>query len=56
MREEKDQKKLAAYESTISQIEISRKIVLNPLSHATPTTVVRAEIEGAIDAVEALNL
>jgi hypothetical protein len=39
-----------------SRIETFRKIVLNPLSHATPTTVTREEIQGAIDAVEALNL
>jgi energy-coupling factor transporter ATP-binding protein EcfA2 len=51
-----DEGRLAAYQSSINQIETFRKIVLNPLSHATPTTVVRAEIQGAIDAVEALNL
>lgn len=56
LREEKDQKKLAGYENIISQIETFRKIVLNPLSHATPTTVTRSEIQGAIDAVAALNL
>jgi hypothetical protein len=32
-----------------------RKVVLNPLSHANTTTVTRAEIQGAIDAVDALN-
>jgi hypothetical protein len=51
-----DTGKLAASQSTISQIEAFRKIVLNPLSHANTTTVTRAEIQGAIDAVEALNL
>ena len=37
------------------QIETYRKIVLNPLSHASATTVTRPEIEGAIDAVEKLD-
>ena len=37
------------------QIEIYRKIVLNPLSHANTTTVTRPEIEGAIHAVENLD-
>jgi hypothetical protein len=48
--------KTAALQAMFSRIETFRKIVLNPLSHATPTTVTRAEIQGAIDAVEALNL
>ena len=46
----------AALQALFSRIETFRKIVLNPLSHATHTTVTRAEIQGAIDAVEALNL
>ena len=37
------------------QIETYRKIVLNPLSHASATTVTRPEIEGAIEAVENLD-
>ncbi|MBI3249160.1 MAG: AAA family ATPase [Deltaproteobacteria bacterium] len=48
--------KLVAHQSIISRIETYRKIVLNPLSHATPTTVTRVEIQGAIDAVVALSL
>jgi hypothetical protein len=51
-----DEGKLVTYRNIINQIETFRKIVLNPFSHATPTTVVRAEIQGAIDTVEALNL
>src|SRR5262249_13279056 len=50
-----DEGKIATYRSIISQIETFRKIVLNPLSHATPTTVTRAEIQGAIAAVDALK-
>ncbi|MBI2877264.1 MAG: hypothetical protein HYY20_10315, partial [Candidatus Tectomicrobia bacterium] len=56
LREEKDQKKLAAYQIIINQIETFRKVVLNPLSHATPMTVMRSEIQRAIDAIAALNL
>ena len=37
------------------QIETYRKIVLNPLSHASATTVTRPEIEGAIEAVDKLK-
>lgn len=48
--------KITAYQSIISQIETFRKIVLNPLSHATPTTVTRVEIQGAIDAVDTFTL
>jgi hypothetical protein len=51
-----DEGKTVAYRSIISQIETFRKIVLNPLSHAAPTMVTRAEIQGAIDAVEVLSL
>ena len=51
-----DEGKFAAYQSIINQIETFRQIVLNPLSHTTPTTVTRAEIQGAIDAVDVLNL
>ena len=50
-----DERKFATYQQMISNIETFRKIVLNPLSHASPTTVTRAEIQGAIDAVDALN-
>ena len=48
--------KAHTHKAILSQIETFRKIVLNPLSHATPTTVTRMEIQGAIDAVEALKL
>lgn len=48
--------KLAAYQVIFNRIETYRKIVLNPLSHANTTTVTRAEIQGAIDAVKSLNL
>jgi hypothetical protein len=51
-----DEGKTAALQPLFSRIETFRKIVLNPLSHATPTTVTRVEIQGAIDAVAALNL
>jgi energy-coupling factor transporter ATP-binding protein EcfA2 len=50
-----DEGELAANESVIANIETFRKIVLNPLSHANTTTVTRVEIQGAIDAVEALS-
>jgi hypothetical protein len=52
----RDEGKLAVAQSMISDIEVFRKVVLNPLSHANTTTVTRAEIQGAIDAVHALNL
>jgi hypothetical protein len=55
LREEKDQKKLATYESTISQIKTFRKIVLNPLA-MPPLRQWCEQRFGAIDAVEALNL
>ena len=52
----KDDGKEASLQPMFSRIETYRKIVLNPLSHATTTTVTRAEIQGAINAVEALKL
>jgi energy-coupling factor transporter ATP-binding protein EcfA2 len=55
-RKLRDEGKLATYQSIISRIETFRKIVLNPLSHANTTTVTRAEIQGAIDTVDTLNL
>jgi hypothetical protein len=39
----------------IADIETYRRVVLNPFSHETAAPVVRAEIEGAINAVEALR-
>ena len=54
-RKLRDEGKLATYQPMINNIETFRKIVLNPLSHASPTTVTRAEIQGAMDAVDALR-
>lgn len=51
----KDDGKEKDLQQEFSQIETYRKVVLNPLSHVTPTTVTRPEIQGAIDAVEALS-
>ena len=41
--------------SIIRNLETYRRVVLNPFSHETATPVVRAEIEEAINAVEALG-
>ena len=51
-----DEGKTTALQPIFSQIETYRKVVLNPLSHANTTTVTRAEIQGAIDAIAALDL
>ena len=50
-----DEGKFATYQSMINDIETFRKVVLNPLSHASSTTVTRVEIQCAIDAVDALD-
>lgn len=39
----------------IVDVEAARRVVLNAFSHSTPVTLARAEIENAIDAVEALH-
>ena len=39
----------------ITEIELYRSIILNPLSHARIVPVVKKEISEAIDAVEALE-
>jgi hypothetical protein len=47
--------KIAAVTSVISDLETYRRVILNPFSHETAAPVVRSEIEGAINAVEALR-
>jgi len=47
--------KRAAAGAIIADLETYRRVVLNPFSHETAAPVVRAEIEGAINAVEALR-
>lgn len=39
----------------IRDVKAARKVVLNPFSHSTPVTLVRAEIQEAIDAVRAIQ-
>lgn len=39
----------------IVDVEAARRVVLNAFSHSTPVTLVKAEIEAAIDAVERLH-
>ncbi|MGV9008452.1 AAA family ATPase [Brevundimonas sp.] len=39
----------------ITDVETARRVVLNAFSHSTPVTLARAEIEAAINAVEALH-
>ena len=46
----------AALLPRINDVEAARRVVLNPFSHSTPVTLARAEIVGAIDAVEALQV
>ncbi len=46
---------LASLQQQIADIEMYRKVVLNPLSHEHPTTLTHAEIQGAIDAIDNLN-
>lgn len=38
----------------IERVKLFRKVVLNPYSHSTPPNIARAEVEGAIAAVEKL--
>lgn len=38
----------------IERVKLFRKVVLNPYSHASPPNIARSEVEGAIDATEAL--
>jgi energy-coupling factor transporter ATP-binding protein EcfA2 len=47
--------KLAAVQQQISDVETYRKVVLNPLSHEHPITLTQAEIQGAIQAISALD-
>jgi len=42
-------------QTQLSDIETYRKVVLNPLSHAHPTTLTEAEVKGAIDAITELD-
>jgi hypothetical protein len=44
-----------ALNNMFNQIELYRKIVLNPLSHSAATPITRVEIQGAIDAVSQLK-
>ncbi|MDN5751751.1 MAG: ATP-binding protein [Nitrosospira sp.] len=46
---------LAEIKKQVDDIEIYRKIVLNPLSHEHPTTLTTTEIQGAITAIDALD-
>ncbi len=50
-----DKGKHAEYQGKIKDLETFRNIVLNPWSHGAGAHVVKAEIQGAIDAVEALK-
>ncbi len=47
--------KLQAVQSQFSDIEVYRKVVLNPLNHEHPTTLTHAEIQGAITAIAELD-
>jgi hypothetical protein len=47
--------KLAAVKAQISDIEMYRKVVLNPLSHDHPSTLTPGEVQGAITAIEELD-
>ena len=51
-----DVNKISKLKRMINEIEMYRKIVLNPLSHSATAAVVRAEIQGAIDAITRLEL
>ncbi|MBB3873287.1 AAA family ATPase [Brevundimonas mediterranea] len=44
-----------ALDPRIATVEAARRVVLNAFAHSTPVTLVRGEIEAAIDAVEALH-
>jgi energy-coupling factor transporter ATP-binding protein EcfA2 len=50
-----DAAKEAALAAMFNQIELYRKIVLNPLSHSAATPITKVEIQGAIDAVSHLQ-
>ncbi len=51
-----EKKKDSAFDQTlISEIELYRSIILNPLSHATFANIYRKELEDAIEAVERLE-
>lgn len=49
-----DAAKEAALNVMFADIEVYRKLVLNPLSHSAATPVTKAEIQGAVDAVSRL--
>jgi len=51
-----DPAKTARLQTMFADVEMYRKIVLNPLSHSAAAAIVRAEIQGAIDAVARLTL
>lgn len=40
----------------VERVKLFRKVVLNPYSHAAPPNIARAEVEGAIAAIEGLLL
>lgn len=46
--------KKAGIAGVVERVKLFRKVVLNPFSHASPPTISRSEIEGAMSAVEAL--
>ena len=50
-----DAAKTANLKALFKEIDLAKKIVMNPLSHATPTTVTTAEIQAAISAVQNLR-
>jgi hypothetical protein len=50
-----DAAKETALNNMFNQIELYRKIVLNPLSHSAATPITRVEIQGAIDEVSQLH-
>jgi energy-coupling factor transporter ATP-binding protein EcfA2 len=47
--------KKAGIAGIVERVKLFRMVVLNPFSHASPPTISKAEIEGAIMAVEALQ-
>lgn len=44
----------ACFAGVIERVKLFRKVVLNPYSHAAPPNIARAEVDGAIAAIEAL--
>ena len=50
----KSEKNIPCFVGIIERVKLFRKVVLNPYSHAAPSNIARAEVEGAIAAVEAL--